>query len=158
MAIPKPLTQPMISPEPITTAAQAAELTAHFVEVMDALITVVRQETEHVRAGRLRAAGELASTKSELARLYVADTLLLRASHTRLAQIVPAMLADVRLRHDAFRELLQTNLTVLATAHAVAEGIVRGVCEEIASRCVPRPTAPPAAPMGPDATPRSRSR
>jgi hypothetical protein len=138
MAIPKPIAQPIMSPPPITTAAQAEQLTAHFIEVMDGLVAVVQQETELVRAGRLRAASELVAAKSELARLYVADTLLLRASHGALQKIVPALLADIRLRHDAFRALLQTNLTVLATAHAVSEGIVRGVSEEIASRSVPQ--------------------
>src|SRR5262245_9655323 len=115
MSNPRPLTQPMIAHQPITTAAQANELTTNFVTVMDALVAGVREETRLVRAGRLRAAGELASRKGELARAYIADTLLLRASHGPLAQIVPATLADIRLRHDAFRAELQTNLTVLAT-------------------------------------------
>jgi hypothetical protein len=105
---------------------------------MDALVAILQQETELVRAGKLGAASDLAADKSELTRLYIADTLLLRASHNYLAEIVPALLADIRLRHDAFRELLQRNLTVLATAHAVSEGIVRGVSEELALKNAPQ--------------------
>ena len=37
----------------------------------------------------------------------------------------------------AFRSLLQTNLTVLATAHAVSEGIIRGVSGELARKQAP---------------------
>ena len=45
----------------------------------------------------------------------------------------------MRLResHAAFQSLLQTNLTVLATAHAVSEGIIRGVSGELARKQSP---------------------
>jgi hypothetical protein len=56
-----------------------------------------------------------------------------------LSRIVPAAkLEALRLRHDAFRALLQINLTVLATAHAVSEGIVRGVSAEMAQKSAPQ--------------------
>src|SRR5262249_15765522 len=130
---------PMISPAPVTTAAEAEALTAHFVEVMDALVGLVQQETELVRAGRVGQASGFEQRKSELARLYIADTLRLRASKSQLARILPAAkLEALRLRHDAFRTLLQVNLTVLATAHAVSEGIVRGVSSELAQRSAPQ--------------------
>ncbi len=70
---------------------------------------------------------------SELSRHYVGRG---RESEERtqahLAQ-VRAGTADSTLHrhHDAFRAMLQVNLTVLATAHAVSEGIVRGVNAEI---------------------------
>ena len=37
----------------------------------------------------------------------------------------------------AFQTLLQKNLTVLATAHAVSEGIIRGVSDELARKRAP---------------------
>ena len=40
--------------------------------------------------------------------------------------------------HNDFRALLQINLTVLATAHAVSEGIVRGVSGELARKAAPQ--------------------
>ena len=46
-------------------------------------------------------------------------------------------LDKLRRRHDAFQSLLQTNLTVLATAHAVSEGIIRGVSGELARKAAP---------------------
>jgi hypothetical protein len=50
---------------------------------------------------------------------------------------LPAALDRLRNRHDAFQALLQTNLTVLATAHAVSEGIIRGVSGELARKLAP---------------------
>ena len=47
------------------------------------------------------------------------------------------MLADLKRRHEDFRALLQINLTVLATAHAVSEGIMRGVSDELARKTAP---------------------
>ena len=129
----------MTSPAPVTTAAEAEKLMAHFIEVMDALVGVVQTETELVRAGHLGRARECERPKTDLARLYIADTLRLRASHSHLSRIVPAAkLEALRLRHDAFRALLQINLTVLATAHAVSEGIVRGVSAELAQKSTPQ--------------------
>ena len=47
-------------------------------------------------------------------------------------------LASLRRRHESFHALLQINLTVLATAHAVSEGIVRSVSDEINRAKVPQ--------------------
>jgi hypothetical protein len=130
---------PLTSPAPVASAGEAETLTSHFVEVMDMLVGVVQQETELVRAGRLAAATKLAQPKAELTRLYIADTLRLRASHAQLRRLLPAdKLEALRRRHDTFRALLQINLTVLATAHAVSEGIVRGVSGELARKAAPR--------------------
>jgi len=51
---------------------------------------------------------------------------------------MPDKLEALRRHHDAFRALLQINLTVLATAHAVSEGIVRGVSGEMARHSAPQ--------------------
>ena len=55
-----------------------------------------------------------------------------------LAQAAPDALAELQRRHDAFRALLQINLTVLATAHAVSEGIIRGVSGELQRKSTPQ--------------------
>ena len=129
---------PISAPAPVFTVAEAERLTSHLIEVMDALLEVVQQETELVRAGRLAKAAQLEQPKSDLTRLYIADTLRLRASRAHLASIIPDTLDMLHRRHDTFRALLQVNLTVLATAHAVSEGIVRGVSDELARRTQPR--------------------
>jgi len=129
---------PMTSPAPIATAAEAEKLIAHFLEVMDSLVGVLRQETDLVRGGRLAQATALAQPKAELTRLYIAAALRLRASHTHLSRIIPDRVEALRRHHDTFRTLLQINLTVLATAHAVSEGIVRGVSGEMARHAAPQ--------------------
>jgi hypothetical protein len=122
----------------VKTAAEAAALVTRFDEVVDKLHRIVQQETELVRAGRLRAADAFATTKAELTRLYVADMLALRASRQWLAHLAPGMLEALRHRHREFRALLETSLTVLATSHAVSEGIVRGVSGELTRKAAPQ--------------------
>ena len=52
--------------------------------------------------------------------------------------MAPQAMPDLLRRHSEFRALIQTNLTVLATAHAVSEGIVRGVSGELARKASPQ--------------------
>ena len=121
------------------TATEADLLAAHFVAAMDALVEVVQQETALVRAGKLAQAAEFAERKGDLARLYITDSSRLRTSRSQLERLLPADKREtLHRRHDEFRTLLQTNLTVLATAHAVSEGIVRGVSSEIARKSTPQ--------------------
>jgi hypothetical protein len=54
-----------------------------------------------------------------------------------MSQAAPDLLAALHRHHDTFRAMLQVNLTVLATAHAVSEGIVRGVNGEMQRRAAP---------------------
>lgn len=119
------------APRPVAAPGEAKELIGHYNEVMDTLLEVIEQETELVRAGRLREAAQLERHKSELARLYMVDTARLQASRPYLAEAVPHLLDGLRARHETFRSLLQINLTVLATAHAVSEGIMRSVSDEV---------------------------
>jgi hypothetical protein len=135
------MTQPLPAPSqaaPIKTATEAEDVIGHFIKIMDALLATVEEETNLVRDGRLRAVTRLEQPKAELARLYIADLLRLRANQDYLKQAVPAALQALRRRHDTFRALLQINLTVLATAHAVSEGIVRGVSGELARKAAPQ--------------------
>jgi len=132
-----PAAQPA-PPRPIGTSAEAQQVIGHLSDVMDALLGVVEQETKFVRAGRLSEVARLERKKSDLAHLYLADTARLQASGPYLAKTLPAVLDALRERHNTFRALLQLNLTVLATAHAVSEGIIRGVSEEITRKSAPQ--------------------
>jgi hypothetical protein len=126
------------APQPISTAAEAENLVRHLLAAMDALVTTVEQETTLVRAGRLKDAVALEAAKSELARLYMADTAQVKANLPVLSKQVPDLLAALRKQHDTFNALLQINLTVLATAHAVSEGLIRGAHGEVARRNAPQ--------------------
>ena len=135
---------------PVASPGEAEALIRHLLDVMDALLGTVEEETELVRAGKLIEASKLEPTKAELSRMYVADTTRIKASQVYLVRTTPGMIDDLRQRHDEFRALLQMNLTVLATAHAVSESILRGVSNELARKATPqaygatgRATAPP---------------
>ncbi len=128
------------APAPIpaaSTPAQARKLAEDLMEVMSALLGVIERETELVRAGKVREAMKLEGQKSELSRRYVGAVANLKAAQKYLTQAAPDLLATLHRHHDTFRAMLQINLTVLATAHAVSEGIVRGVNTEIQRRNIP---------------------
>ncbi len=122
---------------PVETPGEAEALIKHLSEVMDALLGTVEEETELVRTGRLYEASKLEPAKAELSLMYIADTTRIKASRTYLARTFPALVDELRKRHDMFRALLQINLTVLATAHAVSESIMRGVSRELARKATP---------------------
>jgi hypothetical protein len=130
------MTAPAIE-APIASAGEAELAIANLYKIMDRLEATVAEETAEVRAGRLGIARELDQAKSELARLYAAQSERVKAAGSLIAQSLPQAVAGLRSRHEAFQSLLQTNLTVLATAHAVSEGIIRGVSAELARRQTP---------------------
>lgn len=121
----------------IGSVGEAELVIVNLGRVMDSLIETVEQETALVRAGKLSEAEALASVKSELSGHYLTATERIKASQPFLSHNLPKVLADLRRRHDIFHAVLQMNLTVLATAHAVSEGIVRGVSDEINRTQVP---------------------
>lgn len=123
---------------PAKTPSEARALAENMMDLMNALLKIVEEETELVRAGNVRDAALLEVRKSELSRRYIAMITLLKASQTYLAKETPDLLAGLHRHHDTFRAMLQVNLTVLATAHAVSEGIVRGVNAEIQRRNMPQ--------------------
>ena len=125
---------------PIPTAATAADarkLAENLMDVMNALLSVIERETELVRAGKLREGMALEPQKSELSRRYVAVVGQMKASQKYLSQAEPELRKTLHRHHDVFRSMLQVNLTVLATAHAVSENIVRGVNAEMQRRNMP---------------------
>ena len=135
-AHPQPQQAPASTPA-AATAADARKLAENLMDVMTALLGVIERETELVRAGKLREAMAFESQKSDLSRRYVSAVEHLKASQKYLSQSAPELLTTLRRHHDVFRAMLQVNLTVLATAHAVSEGIVRGVNAEMQRRNVP---------------------
>ena len=133
-----PQRQPAPAPIPMaSTPAEARKLAENLMDAMSTLLGVIERETELVRAGKIREAMASESTKSELSRRYVSAVTHLKASHKYLTAAAPELLTTLHRHHDMFRAMLQINLTVLATAHAVSESIVRGVNTEIQRRNIP---------------------
>jgi hypothetical protein len=126
------------APQPASTPTEARKLAEGLMDVMNALLLVIERETALVRAGNVREAIKLEATKTELSRRYMSAITVLKASQGYLAQATPELLSTLHRHHDVFRAMLQVNLTVLATAHAVSEGIVRGVNVEMQRRNIPQ--------------------
>lgn len=131
--------QPMQAQRPNTApgSAEARKLAEDLMDAMSALLGLIERETELVRAGKVREAMTLENKKQELSRNYVGAVSQLKANQAQLAKSEPELLSTLHRHHDAFRAMLQVNLTVLATAHAVSESVVRGVNAEIQKRNVP---------------------
>jgi hypothetical protein len=129
--------QPPAPRPPIATPADARKLAEELLDVMSKLLGVVEQETALVRAGKVREAMALEQQKSALSGRYVTAIETLRVAQEHLRQVAPDLLASLKRHHETFRAMLQINLTVLATAHAVSEGILRGVNAEVQRRNTP---------------------
>lgn len=130
--------RPMPAQRPNTPESAAArKLAEDLMDAMSALLGLIERETEFVRAGKVREAMTLEGQKQELSRRYVGAVSQLKANQVQLAKSAPELLSTLHRHHDAFRAMLQVNLTVLATAHAVSESVVRGVNTEIQKRNVP---------------------
>ena len=122
---------------PAATPAEARKLAEGLMQIMNSLLSIVERETELVRAGNVRDAMALETEKGEMSRQYVDAVGRLTRSRDYLKQSTPELLTALHRHHDTFRAMLQVNLTVLATAHAVSEGIVRGVNGEMQRRSLP---------------------
>jgi hypothetical protein len=123
---------------PITTAADAGKAIDDVTTLIEKLSELMEQETALVRAGRVKLATDLGPAKSELAGELFTSTERLKANAKFLLQSLPARCAALRRRQEAFRAVLQKNLVVLATTHAVSEGIVRRLSGELARKASPQ--------------------
>jgi hypothetical protein len=123
---------------PVATPADARKLADGMLDTMNALLAVIERETELVRAGKIREGMALEKQKSELTRRYAGAISHFKSSQAYMTQATPELLTALQRHHDTFRAMLQVNLTVLATAHAVSEGIVRGVSAEAQRRTMPQ--------------------
>ncbi len=139
------------SPAQPLDAAGARHFAAGLKQLIEQLAGVLQEETTAVRAGRLREAAAFEARKSELAGRYFGAAVRLKAHAREIARLAPDALRDIKSATAGLQPMMQMNLTVLATAHAVAEGLVRGVAEEVAKQSAPttygrygRPTAPAA--------------
>ena len=126
------------APPPIASASDAQALVLRLTDIMDTLLRTVEEETALVRAGHLKGAAQLDPVKSELAKQYLVESNRLKANSGALTRHVPQLVDALRKRHETFQAVLQMNLTVLATAHAVAEGLIRGAAAEAAKEAAPQ--------------------
>jgi hypothetical protein len=122
----------------ITTPAEAEQAITQVTDLLEELRGLVEQETALVRAGNIRTATTLRPRKSELAgKLFFAGERL-KANAKFLLQAAPTSAAALRAGDEAFRAVLQKNMIVLATAHAVSEAIVRRLSGDLVRKATPQ--------------------
>lgn len=123
---------------PITTMADAERAIDDLHALIEKLSGLMEQETELVRAGKVSHTVGLGKTKAELAHaLYTAGESL-KANAKFLMQTAPARCTALRRAQDAFRAVVQKNMIVLATTHAVSEGIMRRLSGDLAKKSAPQ--------------------
>jgi len=123
---------------PITTTAEAEKAIAQVADLIENLRGVVEQETALVRAGEVRKAAALAPIKGQLAGQLFASGERLKTNAKFLLRAAPARAAALTRLQEAFRAVLQKNMIVLATAHAVSEAIVRRLSSDLARKASPQ--------------------
>jgi hypothetical protein len=122
----------------ITTAAEAEGAIAHVASLIETLHGLIEQETALVRAGQVRKAVALGAAKNELAGQLHAAGQRLKANAKFLQRTAPARGAALQKVQEAFRNVLQKNMVVLATSHAVLEGIVRRLSSDLTRKASPQ--------------------
>jgi phosphoenolpyruvate-protein kinase (PTS system EI component) len=123
---------------PIATAAEAECAIDELTLLIAKLSALLEQETELVNAGRIRTVSALQGTKAELAAQLSAAGERVKARAKFLRQTVPARCAALVGAQNAFRTVLQKNMIVLATSHAVSEGIMRRLSSDLARKAAPQ--------------------
>ena len=122
---------------PIATPKEAEQAIGEMTLLIEKLSAIIEQETVLVRAGKLRSAMALEAPKSQLAgQLFVAGERL--KTGTKALGGIPAHCKELAKVQDNFHALLQKNMVVLATAHAVSEGIMRRLSGDLARKASPQ--------------------
>ena len=125
----------------IATAIEAERAIDEFTLLMEKLAGLLEQETQLVHAGRIRSAAALEPSKAQLAGRLFAASERLKSSAKLLRHLAPGRRAALLPLQDRFRgidNVLQKNMIVLATAHAVSEGIVRRLSGDLARKASPQ--------------------
>jgi hypothetical protein len=122
----------------ITTAAEAEQAIDDLTALIGKLTGLVEQETALVHAGHIRRAAALEPAKAGLAGELFAANERLKATAKFVRQSLPARCTALARVQDAFRAVLQKNMIVLATAHAVSEGIMRRLSGDLARKASPQ--------------------
>ncbi|MTI05936.1 flagellar protein FlgN [Roseibium denhamense] len=106
---------------------------------MEALLSVIEMETDMVRAGKLKEAGELQADKARLIHEYTRGMLTAKEHAVALGNLAPSATQSLRRQHGEFQPVLRINLAVLATARDVANNIVSTVAKAVGAQ---KPSAP----------------
>jgi len=123
-----------------TSPQEADQFCAALSGTMEALLSVIEMETDLVRAGKLREAGELQADKARLIHEYTRGMLTAKEHAVALGNLAPAATQSLRRQHGEFQPVLRINLAVLSTARDVANSIVASVAKAAGAKNANAPT------------------
>lgn len=107
---------------------------------MEALLSVIEMETDLVREGKLREAGELQADKARLIHEYTRGMMAAKEHAVALGNLAPASTQSLRRQHGEFQPVLRINLAVLSTARDVANNLVSAVAQVAGAKNANAPT------------------
>ncbi|GEP03434.1 hypothetical protein [Methylobacterium oxalidis] len=119
------------APVRIADRAGAEALVAEVMGLMQALETVLGEESAHVREGRLRQGLDLTQRKTALAASYFQGLETAKLNAVALARFAPQGVETLKAGHRRFAQAVEANQTVLATAKTVSEGLIKSLADEI---------------------------
>ncbi|MCX2722050.1 flagellar protein FlgN [Roseibium salinum] len=119
---------------------EAEEFCSALSGTMEALLSVIEMETELVRAGKLKQAGELQPDKARLIHEYTRGMMTAKEHAVALGNLAPAATQSLRRQHGEFQPVLRINLAVLSTARDVAGSIVSAVAKVAGAKNATAPT------------------
>jgi hypothetical protein len=124
----------------MTTAAErltalddlpALELCLRAGTTLDALVSIMNEETTMLRAGRIREAGTLTAEKTRLAQDYVGLARSIQRQSARLQREAPDAVQRLRNGHERLATQMAENLRVIATARDVTDDILSDVARTV---------------------------
>jgi hypothetical protein len=103
-------------------------------ETLDALVSVMNEETTLLRAGRYRDAGKLGAEKTRLAQDYVGFARSVQRQADRLKREAPGAVERLRNGHERLATQMAENLRVIATARSVTEDLLTDVANIVGAK------------------------
>jgi hypothetical protein len=116
----------------ITSPEDATKFCDQLADTIDALISVLDEESRMVREAKLDDAAVVHARKSALAANYGERLNMLKSNAEAIRLHTMTGIEKLRSRQLGLESALQTNMTVLATARMVAETLIRGVQSDAA--------------------------
>ena len=123
-----------------TSPQEAGQFCDALSGTMEALLSVIEMETDLVRAGKLREAGELQADKARLIHEYTKGMMTAKDHAIALGNLAPSATQSLRRQHSEFQPVLRINLAVLATAREVTNDIVSSVAKAVGAKNATAPT------------------
>ncbi len=111
--------------------AEAEQFCFAVCDTMKELLSVIEEETDLVRAGRLMEAGHLQPQKARLVHEYTQGVNYAKQYAVALGNLAPAAVHQMRHQHREFQPVLRINLAVLSTAREVTNNILSTVAQSV---------------------------